>query len=83
MQQCSRLGFWWQDSTSWAGHVISWESPVLSSFFTCLPHTSWSVEPSLACCTVQVFIDKNEASKELLEWGSRVGAANGRKPCPT
>eukprot|EP00891_Asterochloris_glomerata_P007803 jgi/Astpho2/7803/Aster-06094 len=33
-------------------------------------------------CFLEVIIDKNDTSKELLEWGSRVAAANNRPPNP-
>lgn len=31
-------------------------------------------------CFIEVFVDKDDCSKELLEWGSRVAAANSRPP---
>ena len=31
-------------------------------------------------CFLEVTIDKDDCSKELLEWGSRVAAANSRPP---
>jgi len=31
-------------------------------------------------CFIEVIIDKDDCSKELLEWGSRVAAANSRRP---
>ncbi|XP_031496501.1 pyruvate decarboxylase 1-like [Nymphaea colorata] len=33
-------------------------------------------------CFVEVIVHKDDTSKELLEWGSRVAAANGRPPNP-
>ncbi|XP_041027511.1 pyruvate decarboxylase 1 [Juglans microcarpa x Juglans regia] len=33
-------------------------------------------------CFIEVFVHKDDTSKELLEWGSRVAAANGRPPNP-
>lgn len=33
-------------------------------------------------CFIEVILHKDDTSKELLEWGSRVGAANGRPPNP-
>ena len=33
-------------------------------------------------CFIEVFVHKDDTSKEVLEWGSRVGAANGRPPNP-
>ncbi|KAM4111893.1 hypothetical protein ACJW30_05G100100 [Castanea mollissima] len=33
-------------------------------------------------CFIEVFAHKDDTSKELLEWGSRVSAANGRPPNP-
>jgi len=33
-------------------------------------------------CFLEVIIDKNDTSKELLEWGSRVATANARPPNP-
>lgn len=33
-------------------------------------------------CFIEVFVHKDDTSKELLEWGSRVSAANGRPPNP-
>ncbi|XP_057801204.1 pyruvate decarboxylase 1-like [Salvia miltiorrhiza] len=33
-------------------------------------------------CFIEVIVHKDDTSKELLEWGSRVSAANGRSPNP-
>jgi pyruvate decarboxylase len=33
-------------------------------------------------CFIEVFLYKHDTSKELLEWGSRVAAANSRPPNP-
>jgi pyruvate decarboxylase len=33
-------------------------------------------------CFIEVIVHKDDTSKELLEWGSRVAAANGRPPNP-
>jgi len=33
-------------------------------------------------CFIEVIVHKDDTSKELLEWGSRVSAANGRPPNP-
>ncbi|KAE7995812.1 hypothetical protein FH972_000579 [Carpinus fangiana] len=33
-------------------------------------------------CFIEVFVHKGDTSKEVLEWGSRVAAANGRPPNP-
>jgi hypothetical protein len=33
-------------------------------------------------CFVEVMLHKDDTSKELLEWGSRVAAANSRPPNP-
>ncbi|CAM6095117.1 unnamed protein product [Calypogeia fissa] len=33
-------------------------------------------------CFIEVMCHKDDTSRELLEWGSRVSAANGRKPNP-
>ncbi|KAK7349807.1 hypothetical protein VNO77_07510 [Canavalia gladiata] len=33
-------------------------------------------------CFIEVFVHKDDTSKELLEWGSRVCSANGRPPNP-
>ncbi|KAJ1699031.1 hypothetical protein LUZ63_007543 [Rhynchospora breviuscula] len=33
-------------------------------------------------CFIEVIVHKNDTSKELLEWGSRVSAANSRPPNP-
>lgn len=33
-------------------------------------------------CFIEVFLHKDDTSKELLEWGSRVAAANSRPPNP-
>jgi pyruvate decarboxylase len=33
-------------------------------------------------CFIEVILHKDDTSKELLEWGSRVAAANGRPPNP-
>lgn len=33
-------------------------------------------------CFIEVFVHKDDTSKELLEWGSRVCAANSRPPNP-
>lgn len=33
-------------------------------------------------CFIEVIVHKDDTSKELLEWGSRVSAANSRPPNP-
>lgn len=33
-------------------------------------------------CFIEVLVHKDDTSKELLEWGSRVSAANSRSPNP-
>lgn len=33
-------------------------------------------------CFIEVVVHKDDTSKELLEWGSRVAAANSRPPNP-
>lgn len=33
-------------------------------------------------CFIEVLLHKDDTSKELLEWGSRVATANGRPPNP-
>jgi pyruvate decarboxylase len=33
-------------------------------------------------CFIEVNVHKDDTSKELLEWGSRVSAANSRPPNP-
>ncbi|CAH8269717.1 unnamed protein product [Arabidopsis lyrata] len=33
-------------------------------------------------CFIEVIVHKDDTSKELLEWGSRISAANGRPPNP-
>ncbi|KAI3996861.1 hypothetical protein MKX01_021137 [Papaver californicum] len=33
-------------------------------------------------CFIKVLVHKDDTSKELLEWGSRVSAANSRPPNP-
>ncbi|KAF5833070.1 pyruvate decarboxylase [Dunaliella salina] len=33
-------------------------------------------------CFIEVIVDRDDCSKELLEWGTRVGAANGRPHSP-
>lgn len=33
-------------------------------------------------CFIEVILNKDDTSNELLEWGSRVSAANGRPPNP-
>lgn len=33
-------------------------------------------------CFIEVLVHKDDTSKELLEWGSRVSAANSRPPNP-
>lgn len=33
-------------------------------------------------CFIEVVVHKDDTSKELLEWGSRVSAANSRAPSP-
>ena len=40
-------------------------------------------EPKKDClCFIEVIIHKDDTNKELLEWGSRVAVANGRRPNP-
>ena len=48
---------------------------------------SWSLyvhlrQPSntAALAFIEVCVDKDDCSRELLEWGSRVAACNGRPP---
>ena len=33
-------------------------------------------------CFIEVIVHRDDTSKELLEWGSRVSAANSRPPNP-
>ena len=33
-------------------------------------------------CFIEAFVHRDDCSKELLEWGSRVAAANSRPPNP-
>lgn len=33
-------------------------------------------------CFIEVMLHRNDTSKELLEWGARVSAANSRPPNP-
>ena len=33
-------------------------------------------------CFIEVIVHKDDTSKELLEWGTRVSAANSRAPNP-
>ena len=33
-------------------------------------------------CFIECIVHRDDTSKELLEWGSRVSAANGRPPNP-
>jgi pyruvate decarboxylase len=33
-------------------------------------------------CFIEIIVHKDDTSKELLEWGSRVSAANSRPPNP-
>ncbi|XP_010279075.1 PREDICTED: pyruvate decarboxylase 1-like [Nelumbo nucifera] len=33
-------------------------------------------------CFIEIFVHRDDTSKELLEWGSRVGSANSRPPNP-
>ena len=33
-------------------------------------------------CFIECFTHRDDCSKELLEWGSRVASANGRPPNP-
>ncbi|XP_015874377.3 pyruvate decarboxylase 1 [Ziziphus jujuba] len=39
-------------------------------------------EQNDSLCFIEVFVHKDDTSKELLEWGSRVSAANSRPPNP-
>ena len=41
-----------------------------------------TVEKQDCLCFIEVMAHKDDASKELLEWGSRVSAANARPPNP-
>lgn len=42
-----------------------------------------AVEEKKDClCFIEVIAHKDDTSKELLEWGSRVSAANSRPPNP-
>jgi pyruvate decarboxylase len=41
-----------------------------------------SLEKPEVLCFIEVICHKDDTSKELLEWGSRVSAANGRPPQP-
>ncbi|CAH8269718.1 unnamed protein product [Arabidopsis lyrata] len=41
-----------------------------------------TLEKKDSLCFIEVIVHKDDTSKELLEWGSRVAAANGRPPNP-
>jgi len=41
-----------------------------------------TTEKKDSLCFIEVIVHKDDTSKELLEWGSRVSAANGRPPNP-
>jgi pyruvate decarboxylase len=41
-----------------------------------------SEEEKDSLCFIEVFIHRDDCSKELLEWGSRVATANSRPPNP-
>ncbi|KAF3562058.1 hypothetical protein DY000_02019999 [Brassica cretica] len=41
-----------------------------------------TLEKKDSLCFIEVILHKDDTSKELLEWGSRVAAANGRPPNP-
>ncbi|KAJ0228904.1 Pyruvate decarboxylase 3 [Hirschfeldia incana] len=41
-----------------------------------------TTEKKDSLCFIEVILHKDDTSKELLEWGSRVAAANGRPPNP-
>ncbi|VYS65513.1 unnamed protein product [Arabidopsis thaliana] len=41
-----------------------------------------TLEKKDSLCFIEVIVHKDDTSKELLEWGSRVSAANGRPPNP-
>ncbi|ESQ40083.1 hypothetical protein EUTSA_v10013008mg [Eutrema salsugineum] len=41
-----------------------------------------TTEKKDSLCFIEVIVHKDDTSKELLEWGSRVAAANGRPPNP-
>ncbi|KAK4741804.1 hypothetical protein SAY87_025392 [Trapa incisa] len=45
--------------------------------------TTASGEKKDCLCFIEVIVHKDDTSKELLEWGSRVCAANGRLPRQT
>ncbi|KAF2539786.1 hypothetical protein F2Q70_00006933 [Brassica cretica] len=44
--------------------------------------TTATLEKKDSLCFIEVILHKDDTSKELLEWGSRVAAANGRPPNP-
>lgn len=59
--------------------------------WTCKVRTEEELEEAIATatgahkdslCFIEVFVHKDDTSKELLEWGSRVSAANSRPPNP-
>ncbi|RWW06778.1 hypothetical protein GW17_00029877 [Ensete ventricosum] len=58
-----------------------------SSSVTCEEELKEAIEkamgPKKDClCFIEVIVHKDDTSKELLEWGSRVSAANSRPPNP-
>jgi pyruvate decarboxylase len=44
--------------------------------------TTATTEKKDCLCFIEVILHKDDTSKELLEWGSRVSAANSRPPNP-
>jgi pyruvate decarboxylase len=54
---------------------------------TCEEELKEAIETALgpkqdSLCFIEVIAHKDDTSKELLEWGSRVSAANSRPPNP-
>lgn len=44
--------------------------------------TATSDEYKDSLCFIEIIVHKDDTSKELLEWGSRVASANSRPPNP-
>lgn len=59
---------------------LSWQVRYEDELIEAIETATGAKKDSL--CFIEVIVHKDDTSKELLEWGSRVSAANSRPPNP-
>ncbi|KAM0889765.1 hypothetical protein ACQ4PT_027504 [Festuca glaucescens] len=64
----------------WGGQVLDWKVKCEEELTAAIETALGEKQDSL--CFIEVIAHKDDTSKELLEWGSRVSAANSRLPNP-